>query len=405
MSNPTDHALSEARAIAYILDRGLASPQEAVTKGLKVEAVSRRNCNFSVTDCRGTGWFLKQGQAGEQFGTVAYEAAAYRAFAGDMASSAFARCLPEFIDFDAAANILTIRLVDHATTFYRDAVDKAPSLDAIAGFARALASLHSLRSPHGTSGLASHPPPLVLTLDAPPVTFYGEASKTSIELIKTLQQEVDLMRRLRELREAWRSERLIHYDVKLSNILARGRPARFASIIDLEYLGYGDPCWDIGSVFAAYLDLWLATMPLAGGTTADRYATLATFPLTSAQAAMAAFWQAYAAASAAHGSDVANLVDCARFAAARLIHTAVELAMATPTMTNRIAALVQLGDNVLRDPSRAVAELFGFEHFPEKWTPVFRRKCDQPKAARAPSDSLEAESALAGAEKAREHVC
>jgi Phosphotransferase enzyme family len=366
MSNPTDHALSEARAIAYILDRGLASPQEAVTKGLQVEAVSRRNCNFSVTDCRGTGWFLKQGQAGEQFGTVAYEAAAYRAFAGDfanglasdfandlandLASSAFARCLPEFIDFDAAANILTIRLVDHATTFYRDAVDKAPSLDAIAGFARALASLHSLRSPRGTSGLASHPPPLVLTLDAPPVTFYGEASKTSIELIKTLQQEVDLMRRLRELREAWRSERLIHYDVKLSNILARGRPARFASIIDLEYLGYGDPCWDIGSVFAAYLDLWLATMPLAGGTTADRYATLATFPLKSAQAAMTAFWQAYAAASAAHGSDVANLVDCARFAAARLIHTAVELAMATPTMTNRIAALVQLGDNVLRDP-------------------------------------------------------
>ena len=360
MTSPTEHVLSEARAIAYILDRGLVSPQEAVMNGLQVDAASKRNCNFSVTDRRGTGWFLKQGQAGEQFGTIAYEAAAYRAFAGDMAGSEFARCLPEFIDFDASTNILTIRLIDNATTFYRDAIDNKLSLDAIAGFARALASLHSLRSPCGNSGLASHTPPLVLDLEAPPVAFYREASATSLELIKTLQQQVELMGRLRELREAWRSDRLIHYDVKLSNILARGQPARFASIIDLEYLGYGDPCWDIGSVFAAYLDLWLATMPLAGGTTADRYAALATFPLKSAQAAMTAFWQAYAAACAAHGSDVASLFNSACFAAARLIHTAVELAMATPAMTNRIAALLQLGDNILRDPSRAVAELFGF---------------------------------------------
>ena len=34
--------------------------------------------------------------------------------------------------------------------------------------------------------------------------------------------------------------------------------------------------------------------------------------------------------------------------------------MTAAVMTNRIAALVQLGDNVLSDPSRAAAELFGF---------------------------------------------
>jgi hypothetical protein len=33
------------------------------------------------------------------------------------------------------------------------------------------------------------------------------------------------------------------------------------------------------------------------------------------------------------------------------------------------------------------------EHFPEKWEPVFRRKCDKSKPI-ALSDSLEAESAI-----------
>jgi hypothetical protein len=33
------------------------------------------------------------------------------------------------------------------------------------------------------------------------------------------------------------------------------------------------------------------------------------------------------------------------------------------------------------------------EHFPEKWAPVFRRKCDKIKKPRALSDSIESESA------------
>lgn len=360
MTSSTEHLLSEARAIAHVLDRGFVSPQAALMNGLQVEAISRRNCNFSVTDRYGAGWFLKQGQAGELIGTVAYEAVAYRAFSRDLATCEFAQSLPEFIDFDATRNILTIRFIDSATTFNRAAMNNRLSPDAIADFARALASLHCLRSP-GKAALARHPPPMVLSLDAPPVAFYHDASATSIELVKTLQQRVQLMRRLRKLREAWHSGRLIHYDVKLSNIMASGEPTRFAGIVDLEYLGHGDPRWDIGSVFAAFLDLWLASMPLAGGTTADRYEALATFPLESAQATITGFWRAYAAACTANGgSDIANLLDCARFTAARLIHTALELAMTSAVMTNRIAALVQLGDNVLCDPSRAVAKLFGF---------------------------------------------
>ena len=278
MTNPTEHVFSEARAFSHVLERGFVSAQAAVMNGLQVEALTRRNCNFSVTDRRGAGWFLKQGQAGKFLGTVAYEAAAYRAFSCDLANSEFAQSIPEFVDFDASRNVLAIRFIDNATTFDRAAMSNKLSPDAIAGFARALASLHGLRSP-GNTALAKHPPPMVLSLEAPPVLFYNDASATSIELVRTLQQRVQLMRRLRELGQAWHSNQLIHYDVKLSNILASGEPTGFAGIIDLEYLGYGDPRWDIGSVFAAFLDLWLASMPLAGGTTADRYAALATFPL------------------------------------------------------------------------------------------------------------------------------
>jgi hypothetical protein len=42
-----------------------------------------------------------------------------------------------------------------------------------------------------------------------------------------------------------------------------------------------------------------------------------------------------------------------------------------------------------------VATMFeGVEHFPEKWMPVFRRKCDQRKKLERVSDSIKSKRAL-----------
>jgi predicted N-acetyltransferase YhbS len=53
-------------------------------------------------------------------------------------------------------------------------------------------------------------------------------------------------------------------------------------------------------------------------------------------------------------------------------------------------------DRLPADELSFVACRDGKEHFPEKWEPVFRRKCDKIKNTECLSDSIESESALVG---------
>ena len=89
---------------------------------------------------------------------------------------------------------------------------------------------------------------------------------------------------------------------------------------------------------------------------------LARFPLSTMQPAILAFWRAYAKHTGQRGvaSDL-GLIRASRFAAARLIQSAVEHTQAASTVTGNIILMLQVAANMLADPEQATRQLFSYE--------------------------------------------
>jgi hypothetical protein len=131
--------------------------------------------------------------------------------------------------------------------------------------------------------------------------------------------------------------------------------------VDWELADFGDACWDVGSVFQAYLASWLLSMPGDAGADTTRLAELAAFPLERMQPAIHAFWRAYAGTLGLDGAAAAErLRRSILFAAARLIQTAWEHTAQTEHVPPNVLYLMQVAMNVLTRPDDAVRHLLGF---------------------------------------------
>lgn len=360
--------LTEECLLSYLIGRNLLSPEHVVERGFRVTSSAKRHRNFRITDALGRGWFAKQGCGGEGYGTVAHEAAIYGALSGVSASDGFSNYLPDFIDYNANEDVLVIELFDEAAALYESHAFETVPRGVDAAFGQAIGMLHCSRPSDFPSSTAvkSLQTPSVFWLGAPPVSILREMSRIGLQVLSTLQERSEVAEPLSALGQSWRDDALIHFDAKLSNVLAFPKEpydlATRVKIIDLEYVGYGDRRWDVGSVFAGYLDLWLASMPLTGRAPADQFMSDAKFPLSRAQDCIRDFWTSYReTVEAVDRGDEDFLIGCVQFAAARLIHTALERAMVATALDNRIAALVQLGANMLQEPHQAVRELLGLE--------------------------------------------
>src|SRR5213076_3215200 len=88
-------------------------------------------------------------------------------------------------------------------------------------------------------------------------------------LLAIVRQYPEFPSALEALRTGWRSERLIHGDMKWDNclVLGSGGPGQGPSpplplrVIDWELADFGDGLWDVGGIFHSFLCSWLMSMP------------------------------------------------------------------------------------------------------------------------------------------------
>ena len=168
------------------------------------------------------------------------------------------------------------------------------------------------------------------------------------------------------LTEEWRPSCLVHFDVKGDNILLSAkRRARSGWLIDWELAALGDPAWDVGSMFADYLGVWLWSIPITGEHPPAHYLSLARFPLTGIQPALRAFWQSYRQVRGLTGmAATAFLLAATRYCAIRLIQRVHEQTReAIDLLANTICQL-QLSWNILQEPELACVHLLGLELIP-----------------------------------------
>ncbi|MEP6600704.1 MAG: phosphotransferase [Nitrospirota bacterium] len=359
--------LTQADIVPYLLHRKLVSVESVVEGDLTVINASRRNHNFGILREHNQSYLLKQGIDPERNETIANEAGVYQFLHSDKGRNGLNRYLPRYCGYDAAEHVLVLEFLSDAQDLGEyHARHRRFSTRIAASMGDALSLLHRKRWGNGVNDgqVFTHPPPWVLSIHRPDLGILHDISGANIQVIKIVQQYSEFCDLLDDLRQDWRAEAFIHFDIKWDNCLvssrsAAGRKTRL-TIIDWELAGAGDPSWDVGSVFAAYLSFWLLSIPVTGETPPDRFLQLARFPLERMQPALRSFWQSYVRRM---GLDAITaderLLKAVKYGAARLAQASYEQMQTATQLIGNVVCSLQLSLNILRKPKDAVVHLLG----------------------------------------------
>ncbi len=351
-----------ADVVRYLIQQGLLTPEQVVADELIVTGASRRHAAYGVYSAAGSSYFVKQGIGSARSASLAAEAAIYEQLTTDRGAHPIRRYMPRLSRYDPVGHVLVLELLVGAESLSRYQQRRGRFGTGLAvQLGQALARLHRLPTAH--LPLPSRPPPLVLSLPRPALALYPELSQANLRLITILQQFAEFGQRFEALAANWQPSTLIHNDLKGENMLVipgrRGtRPA--IKLVDWEAAGLGDPCWDVGAVFADYLNTWLQSVPLTGADPPERLLELARYPLIRLQPAIRRFWESYVAyLHLDRPTAMAWLARAVAYSAARLVQTAVEQAQLTGQLMSNALLTVQVSFNILLRPHEAAAYLLG----------------------------------------------
>ena len=178
-------------------------------------------------------------------------------------------------------------------------------------------------------------------------------SGAGAQLFQALQRYPEFPRLLAELRAGWAVETLIHGDIKWDNFLVL--PGGGVLLVDWELADFGDPSWDAGSVLQGFLTSWVTSIQAPPGAAVD----FAQLPLPRLRPAIRAFWRAYVEALGVGPAEADRRLDRAvRYGAARMVQTAYEYLQLASEIAGPAVWLLQVSQNLLKDPRRGTVELF-----------------------------------------------
>jgi len=364
--------LDHTQVLPYLIDQRLMPPEALVRHPIRITRPARRNQNYLVTGAGDGAFFLKQGSHDGDVGSIANEAAAYEALqspttAQNKLASQLASYLPRFHGYDRHQRVLVVEGVPHSEDMqeYHTSSGRFPRTLA-RQMGKALGLLHASTRHWTQNPPFAVPPslPTVFRLARPPLDLLRSISRVGIRLLKLLQRDAVFREGLEQLKQQWQAATLIHGDVKLANFLAFRKHAtgrvRGVKLIDWEFAGMGDPRWDVGGVFASYLNLWVLSVPITSHEHPDQLLHLARYPLQRWQGFVQTFWSAYCQTRSFNETDRRQcLLGAIRYAGASLLQNSYAYSRITNFLSNEVTCLAQLGLNVMQRPEAACEHLLG----------------------------------------------
>jgi hypothetical protein len=294
---------------------------------------------------------------------LALEAAVYERVSGSGASPALAALgpfVPRFALFDRSEAVLVTHLAHDTRELWELDVagDAVPAIGQALGVA--LAACHGIRGEELPEALRERHPPWILGLHRQDPSILRDAWPAHLEVIHLMQANAATCVTFDRLQAAWTRDRLIHGDVKLSNLLARttrgtDTPSSVV-LLDWETASLGEPAWDVGSVFQ--LILWHALHSVFS--TDEELPTADPRKLFDERLAlyrpeMHRFWNAYRASL--KGDMGQALERTTEWCGARLVQSAYEEASGLEHPSLFCLSLLQLGVNLLADPRAGARDL------------------------------------------------
>jgi thiamine kinase-like enzyme len=356
----------------YLMERGLVTRASLVDGDLSIVETTRRNKNYKIIRRKSPAYFVKQVQKwdAQAIASLRCESSCYWLASNDPDFAALAPLLPPYFDFDVAANILVLGLLpgsESLTDFHRRRgefpLETAGELAKILATCHAQIPARALKS--SLENTFSKRVPWILSIDQMNAGGTPGISGGNAQIVQIIQRYSEFQQCLAKLRNRWQAECLTHGDVKWDNCLVLSKDDRSGAgelkLIDWELADFGDPCWDAGAVFQAYLSFWIFSMPQHAEASADDLVAQAQFPVEKMQPAMRHFWKTYVEAKEISKRDEPEKLErCVSSAAARMIQTAYEYSFYAQQLSSNILYLLQVSLNVLTRPQEAISELMGF---------------------------------------------
>ncbi|MEH2295994.1 aminoglycoside phosphotransferase family protein [Nostoc sp.] len=194
--------------------------------------------------------------------------------------------------------------------------------------------------------------------------IFGTVPTDALKFYVLYQQYESLESAIADLASNWNPCCLTHNDLKLNNILLHSRWEKLDNclirLIDWEACSWGDPAFDLGTLLASYLGIWLKSLVVDPTIELEESLHLALTPLEILQPSIIALIRAYINAFPMileYSNDFISRV--IQFAGLALIHEIQEMITCHKYFSNADICMLQVAKRLLTMPEQAVLTIFG----------------------------------------------
>jgi thiamine kinase-like enzyme len=366
--------LNQTNVFGYLTELGYPSNSNLN----QVELVAAKNFNLLLMLTSNLCILIKQEhhhQSGKAIGEFIAEAQVHELIRNFPALSHWKSSISELLHFDRFNSILVFRYFndyqdllnfynkesifpDHITqqlgtllaTFHRDTYNRSIYREAI--------TQDRQKSP--TSIVSA----LIYSLERLTPEVFGSVPDDGLKFYELYQRYDSLGKALVELEDTFTPVCLTHNDLKLNNILVHHDWAepncQAIRVIDWERSDWGDPAFDLGTLIASYLQLWLDSLVVSKSLSIEESLSLAIVPLDRVQPSIASLTRAYLQSFPEISIDRPDFLErVIQFAGLGLIQGIQAEIDYQKTLGNISIAQLQVDKTLLCRPTQSMPTVFG----------------------------------------------
>ncbi|MBN3927945.1 phosphotransferase [Nostoc sp. NMS4] len=194
--------------------------------------------------------------------------------------------------------------------------------------------------------------------------IFGNVPTDALKFYVLYQQYESLSSAIADLAYSWNPCCLTHNDLKLNNILVHSRWEQLDNslirLIDWEACSWGDPAFDLGTLLASYLEIWLKSLVVDPTIELQESLHLALTPLEILQPSLIAIIRAYVNAFPMileYQRDF--ILRVIQFAGLALIHQIQDMITCRKHFNNTQLCMLQVAKSLLTMPEQGILTIFG----------------------------------------------
>ena len=283
--------------------------------------------------------------------------------------------LPELLHFDAENSIIIFRYLDD----YRDLMDfyvkeSNFSVKISSAIGSLLATIHrntfegenhrEFFENRENSLAGNQVPHLIKGLERIKPEIFAAIPADGLKFFALYQRYDSFGSAIAELGNAFTPSCLTHNDLKLNNILLhtdwQQKHDSIIRLIDWERCSWGDPAFDLGTLIASYIQIWLGSLVISKSLSIEESLSLAVTPLEQLQPSIAALTKVYLETFPEileHRPDF--LLKVVQFAGFALIQQIQAMIQYQKSFGNTGIAMLQVAKSLLCRPERSLPTVFG----------------------------------------------